>query len=112
MSVLPRRSTIEGVSMRYSFSAELWEWESKTSWYFVSLPEADADDIDERFARDAAGFGSIRVEVTIGSSTWRTSIFPSTSEKTYVLPVKKAIRKAEDLDAGSTAHVGLTIVND
>ena len=96
----------------YSFSAALWEWKSKTSWYFVSVPEADADDIDERFGRSAAGFGSIRVEVTIGDTTWRTSIFPSSSEKTYVLPVKKAVRKAEDIDDGSTAHVELTIVED
>ena len=96
----------------YAFSAPLWEWESKTSWYFVSLPAADADDIDERFGRSAAGFGSIRVEVTIGDSTWRTSIFPSTSERTYVLPVKKAIRSAEHLDDGSTARVELTIVED
>lgn len=97
---------------RYSFSAALWEWESKTSWYFFSLPEPDADDIDERFGRKAAGFGSIRVEVTIGTSTWRTSIFPSTSEKTYVLPVKKAIRTAEDLSPGSKTTVELTIITD
>ena len=36
------------MSATYTFSAELWEWTSKASWYFVSLPEADADDIDER----------------------------------------------------------------
>ena len=94
----------------YVFSAALWEWESKTSWYFFSLPEDDADDIDERFGRTAGGFGSIRVEVTIGDTTWRTSLFPSTSEKTYVLPIKKAVRKAEDLKDGTVADVHLTIV--
>lgn len=96
----------------YSFTAPLWEWESKTSWYFVSLPEADADDIDERFGRSAAGFGSIRVEVTIGDTTWHTSIFPSTSEKTYVLPVKKAVRVAEHLDNGTDTAVELTVLRD
>ena len=96
----------------WSFTAELWEWTSKTSWFFFSVPEADADDIEEQFGRTAAGFGSIRVEVTIGSTTWRTSVFPSTSEKTYVLPVKKAVRKAEGLEPGSSATVHLTIVTD
>jgi hypothetical protein len=94
----------------YSFSAELWEWASKASWYFMSLPEADADDIDERFGRTAAGFGSVRVEVRIGETTWRTSIFPSTAEKTYVLPVKKAVRTAEGLAPGATALVELTVI--
>ena len=96
----------------FEFSAPLWEWESRTTWYFVSVPDDVADDIEERFGRTAAGFGSIRVEVTIGASTWRTSVFPSTSEKTYVLPIKKAIRKAEHLDDGTVADVALTIVED
>lgn len=100
------------VSVSYSFDAEVWEWTSKTSWFFVSLPEDAADDIEERHGRSAAGFGSIRVEVTIGSSTWRTSLFPSTEEKTYVLPLKKAVRTAEGLVAGSTATVQLVVVAD
>ena len=99
-------------TMTYSFEAEVWEWSSKTSWFFVSLPEDEADDIEERFARRAGGFGSIRVEVTIGSSTWRTSLFPSNEEKTYVLPLKKAVRTAEGLGPGSTAAVDLVVVTD
>ena len=98
--------------MEYAFEAELWEWSAKASWFFVSLPEEEADDIEERYGRRAAGFGSIRVEVTIGSSTWRTSLFPSNEEKTYVLPIKKAVRTAEGLAPGSTATVELVVVTD
>ncbi len=96
----------------YTFDAEVWEWSSKTSWFFVSLPEDDADEIEERHGRSAAGFGSIKVEVTIGSSTWRTSLFPSNEEKTYVLPLKKSVRTAEGLVVGSTATVSLVVVTD
>ena len=98
--------------MEYSFSAVLWEWTSKTSWYFLSLPHAEADDIDARFGRNAPGFGSIRVEVVIGDTTWRTSIFPSSAQKTYVLPVKKAVRAAERLEPGSIAVVQLSVVSE
>jgi len=98
--------------MTYAFEAAVWEWSSKTSWFFVSLPEDEADEIEERFGRRAAGFGSIRVEVTIGSSTWRTSLFPSNEEKTYVLPLKKAVRTAEGLGPGSVAAVELVVVTD
>ena len=96
----------------FSFSAELWEWAARASWYFVNVPPETADEIEERFGRSAAGFGSLRVEVTIGATTWRTSIFPSTSEATYVLPVKKAVRTAEGLEPGPVVHVELTIIHD
>jgi hypothetical protein len=100
------------VTVTYAFEAEVWEWSSKASWFFVSLPEDEADDIEERYRRQAAGFGSIRVEVTIGATTWRTSLFPSNEERTYVLPLKKAVRTAEGLGPGSTANVELVVVAD
>jgi hypothetical protein len=98
--------------MTYSFTAEVWEWTSRTSWFFVNVPEDQADDIEERYRRRAAGFGSVRVEVTIGSTTWRTSIFPSKENATYVLPLKKAVRVAEGLEPGSPATVDLRVVTD
>ena len=94
----------------YAFAAELWEWSAKASWFFLNVPEDDADDIEERFGRTAAGFGSIRVEVTIGATTWRTSVFPSKENGTYVLPVKKSVRVAEGLEPGGIAHVELSIL--
>jgi hypothetical protein len=96
--------------MTYSFTAEVWEWTSRTSWFFVSVPEDQADDIEERYRRRVAGFGSVRVEVTIGSTRWQTSIFPSKENATYVLPLKKAVRVAEGLEPGSQATVDLRVV--
>ena len=56
------------------------------------------------------GFGSIRVEVRIGSTSWRTSLFPETATGTMVLPVKKQVRRAEDLYAGATCDVTVEVV--
>jgi hypothetical protein len=95
---------------RFTFDASVWEHDGSGAWHFVSLPEPDADDIEEMFGHHAAGFGSIRVEVTIGATTWRTSVFPDSKRSTYVLPVKKAVRVAEQLTAGSTAHVELEVI--
>jgi hypothetical protein len=92
----------------HSFTAEVWEHDGAGAWHFVSLPEALADEIDELHGHRAGGFGSLRVEVTIGSTRWQTSIFPDRKRGTYVLPVKKAVRVAEGLAAGSTARVGVT----
>ncbi|MVU77365.1 DUF1905 domain-containing protein [Nocardia sp. ET3-3] len=92
----------------YSFTAELWEWEARASWFFVSLPEAVADEIEARYGHTAKGFGSIKVKVTVGGSRWSTSIFPDRT--TYVMPVKKAVRVAEELEVGDPVQVELRIV--
>ncbi|WP_312855852.1 DUF1905 domain-containing protein [Nocardioides stalactiti] len=98
----------------YDFTAPLWRWlakdeETSGSWFFVSLPFDVSDEI-EATAGPGKGFGSVRVEVTVGATTWRTSVFPSTEQRTYVLPVKKAVRTAEGLAEGSEAVVSLTLV--
>jgi hypothetical protein len=98
------------VTTRFSFDAEVWEHDGPGSWHFLDVPPADADDIDERFGRNAAGFGSVRVEVTIGSTTWQTSLFPDKKRGTYVLPVKKPVRVAEGLGPGSTVAVELVVL--
>lgn len=99
--------------MTYEFEAELWIWDARRtdSWTFLSLPPDVADEILEIAEPHARGFGSLRVEVGIGRSVWRTSIFPDSKAATYVLPVKKAVRAAERIEAGDTAHVRLTLVD-
>jgi hypothetical protein len=97
-------------SATFSFTATLWEHEGSAAWFFLSVPTETADEIEERFADRAAGFGSIRVEVTIGATTWRTSLFPDSKRATYVLPVKKAVRTAEALVPGADAAVRLDVL--
>lgn len=93
----------------FRFSAEVWLHQGG-SWHFVSLPEDVADDIEAAHGHRAAGFGSLRVEVTVGSTSWSTSVFPDAKRATYVLPIKKAVRTAEDLADGSRAEVSLVVV--
>ncbi|MEU0541283.1 DUF1905 domain-containing protein [Nocardia sp. NPDC005978] len=94
---------------RYSFDGELWEWEGKASWHFVSVPEELADEIEALHGHNANGFGSVKVHATIGATTWTTSMFPDKKRATYILPVKKPVRVAEDLAAGEALHVDIEI---
>jgi hypothetical protein len=94
----------------FSFTAEVLEHEGPAAWHFVSLPEAVADEIEGTYGHLARGFGSLRVEVTIGATTWLTSIFPDSKRGTYVLPVKKQVRVAEQLTAGTPATVTLGLL--
>lgn len=78
--------------------------------FFITLPEEASDEIAEATEGATGGFGSVRVEVTCGSTTWRTSLFPSTSDGAYVLPMKRAVREAEGLAEGSTAYVQVRVL--
>lgn len=95
----------------FSFTATLWEHEGPAAWHFVSLPHDIADEIADGSEGRTGGFGSVRVEVTIGDSRWRTSLFPDSRRGTYVLPVKRAVRTAEALADGSHAAVHLFLLD-
>lgn len=93
----------------YEFAAPLWRWEAQQAvWLFVTLPDEVTDEIDDAHSGPRAGFGSVKVRVSIGSTTWETSIFPSKDAGGFILPIKKAVRKAQGLDEGSTAQLSLT----
>ncbi len=98
--------------MRIVFAADLWQWEARQTdtWVFVSLPGGQSDEIRDLAGGLRRGFGSLRVRVTIGASSWRTSIFPG-SEGRYVLPVKRAIRAAEALEIGDVATVTVELID-
>jgi hypothetical protein len=53
--------------------------------------------------------GSLPVEVTIGTTTWKTSIFPDTKTKAYVLPIKAEVRKKEGITADTSVSLLLEI---
>ncbi|WP_029291787.1 DUF1905 domain-containing protein [Cellulomonas sp. HZM] len=95
----------------YEFEAELRTWDVRRDdhWTFVDLPTDLADEIADVAGGVTRGFGSVRVEVTLGGSTWRTSIFPGAT--TYALPVKKAVRRAEHVEAGDRAVVRLRLLD-
>lgn len=96
--------------MVFEFEAELWIWEARRddSWTFVTLPVEASDEI--RAIGPRRGFGSVRVLVRVGATTWRTSVFPGGADGRYVLPVKRAVRKAESLDAGDVARVTIELL--
>lgn len=93
--------------MQVRFSAPLWLYEGG-SWHFVTMPLDLTDDVKARVGR-GRGFGSVRVRATIGATTWTTSVFPATDG--YVLPVKRAVREAEDVDDGDVVDVCLDILD-
>ena len=92
------------------FEAPLWLWGEDSSWHFVTLPEAVSDQVEDAVAGPRRGFGAVRVRVTVGTTTWSTSLFPSKQQRAYVLPVKAEVRRRERLDVGDTASFSLELL--
>ena len=105
------KSTSGSTHSTYHFRAKLWLWAGgKASWYFITLPAATSREIRLVDAGPRrTGFSALKVEATIGGSTWMTSIFPSAQLKAYLLPVKAAVRKAEKLAEGKPAAVQIVV---
>jgi Domain of unknown function (DUF1905) len=105
----PTAATLASMTVQHAFAAELWVWDAATkgSWFFLTVPEDVS--VDLRFeGGEPRGFGSVRVEATIGGSVWKTSVFPSSDQPgCYVLPVKKAVRDAEQIGEGD--HVNASV---
>jgi hypothetical protein len=88
-------------------TAPLWLWSGENgSWHFITVPVELSDEIRAQSLARRGGFGSVRVEATIGEVAWRTSVFPQKSGG-YILPVKAEIRRRAGIAAGD--EVTLTL---
>jgi hypothetical protein len=87
----------------------IWKGEAAGRWYFITVPEAQSDEIRAHAFGNPRGFGSVKVEATIGEVIWRTSVFPLNSGG-YVLPVKADVRRKAGIGAGDEVTVELDLL--
>lgn len=95
----------------HTFTTPLWQWQARAdSWYFVTIPPDFSDEMRE-LPLPPKGFGSIKVRVTIGGTTWLTSAFPDMQRSgSYVVPVKKSVRDAEGIGHDDSVTVTVEVV--
>ncbi len=94
---------------RCEFSGELYKYGGEASWWFIRLPVEDAEDLEKFCSHRKRNFGSIRVTVTIGKTSWQTSVFRDTKSKSYLLPVKAAVRNKEKLVESQSYDVSISV---
>jgi hypothetical protein len=101
------------LDLSFDFTGECWLWQAeKGSWHFITLPQDKSEEIkyfNENMHEKKRGWGAVRVLVTIGNTSWETSIFPSKSHVAYILPIKADVRKKENISTGSQVKVRLKI---
>ena len=99
---------------RWLVRGPVWLWQgsdgapAKGSWYFLTI-DGDTALAIRAAATNAAAWGSVYVEATIGGTTWRTSLFPSKQAGGWLLPLKAAVRKAEAILDGTVVEARLTL---
>ncbi len=85
----------------YTISSTVFKWQGQAGWHFISIPKEQSEEIKKNFGSTSKGWGSLPVTVTVGKTTWKTSIFPDKKLGCYLLPLKAIIRKKEGIFEGS-----------
>lgn len=96
--------------MKLSFKANVWLYPGHAGWHFVSLPKEVAAKVTAyQEGKPRRGWGAVAAEVTVGKTTWKTSIFPDKKSGTYLLALKAAVRKREGIFKNDSVMVSMRI---
>ncbi len=94
--------------IEFEFEGVVWEWRGPSPYHFVTVPTECADLVSQVASAVTYGWGMVPVEVRLGRSRWRTSLFPK--EGGYVLPLRDSVRKKEDIAIDDNVHVRLVVL--
>jgi hypothetical protein len=100
---------VKSAKKKYKVSSKVVPYPGMDAWYFAYVDKKLSGELKEKFGKGARGFGSLPVEVTLGKTKWKTSIFPDKHSGVYLLPLKAKIRRAEGIAAGDTITFILNI---
>ncbi|HRE02312.1 MAG TPA: DUF1905 domain-containing protein, partial [Ilumatobacteraceae bacterium] len=76
-------------------------------FHFVAVPDDECLDIRAIAPDISYGWGVIPATVTIGATTFSTSLFPKNGG--YLVPIKDAVRRAEGVDIGDDVAIRLAV---
>ena len=93
--------------MDLAFTATTIEWRGPAPYVFARVPEEEADAIGAIAHRATYGWRCIPVSARIGDPDFTASLFPRKGG--YLVPVKVAVQRAEQVDVGEEVEVSLHI---
>lgn len=93
--------------MTFEFEGRIIFWRGPAPWYFVAVPEEDSAEIKAISNLVTYGWGVIPVQVRIGRTEFKTSLFPK--DQLYLVPIKASVRKAEGLEEGDVVAVQIVL---
>lgn len=90
------------------FLGEAISWRGPAPFVFVPVPSELSADIKMISSRATYGWGVIPVEVQVGETRFRTSLFPK--GEVYLVPIKLVVQKAEGVRVGDEVSVKLEVL--
>lgn len=86
--------------MGHTFTAKIEHVNQPGGWYYVSVPAQIS--IPLRIL--AVNFGFIAITVTVGGSSWQTSLLPK-GDGTHCIPLPAKVRTEEKLSFGAEIEI-------
>ena len=93
--------------MNLEFSGKVWFWKGPAPWHFVTVPDEECGQIEATAAFVTYGWGMIPVTARIGTTDWKTSLWPKDGQ--YIVPLKADVRRAESIQLGDHVRVRLSL---
>ena len=93
--------------MDLEFRGEIIHWRGPSPFHFVAVPEEPSAAIEAVASMVTYGWGVIPVQARIGRTSFTTSLFPKGDS--YLVPIKAAVRRAEELALGDEVTVALRL---
>ena len=93
--------------MEVTVTGEIWCWRGPSPFFFITVPDADAEVMKDEWSYASYGWGMLPVYVRIGATTFTTSLFPKDGR--FVVPLKDAVRRAEQLAEGDVPTLTVTL---
>jgi hypothetical protein len=93
--------------MELEFDGEIIHWRGPSPFHFVTVPDEPSAAIESVKSLVTYGWGAIPVQARIGDTDFTTSLFPKA--ELYLVPVKDAVRRAEQLSVGDVVTVVLQL---
>jgi hypothetical protein len=93
----------------YTINAKVWLWNGKGAWHFVTVSSDVSAQITEMFGYLKASWGSLRAKLTIGETTWETSLFTDTKSGGYLIPLNAEIRRKENIQIDDIVEIKIEI---
>jgi len=93
--------------VKIKFQGVMIEWRGPSPFYFVPVPEVPSKKIKAVAAQLTYGWGVIPVLGKIGKTEFSTALIPK--DGLYYLPIKNAVRFAENLEVGAEVSVSISV---
>ena len=89
------------------FAAAIIEWRGPAPFLFAPVPDEYVGAIRYAAMTESYGWGVVPVVATVGATLFATSLFPR--DGSYLLPVKIAVQKSEQVGLGDPIRVRMRV---